>query len=145
MWQSLFNCAVNSSPPPFTTCKSVGSLGEQACVRFLAARGIEILERNWSCRYGELDFVCRKDRELIVVEVKTRLDGEHARRHLFDNITRRKRRKLALLAQIYFEKYRRRCGFEALRVDVIGVLLCPKTGLPKELRHLEAALGSEER
>ena len=122
----------------------MGNIGEDACVRFFARQGIEVLERNWSCRYGELDFVCQKGQELIVVEVKTRVDGAHAQRHVFDNITRRKKRKLALLAQMYFEKYRRRRGFEGLRIDVVGVLLCPKTGKPKELRHLEAAVGSEE-
>ena len=40
---------------------------------FLQAKGYEILERNYHCRYGEIDLIARSPEEYIVfIEVKAR-------------------------------------------------------------------------
>lgn len=49
-----------------------GADGEQLACEYLAARGVAILDRNWRCRYGELDAVCDDHGVLVGVEVKTR-------------------------------------------------------------------------
>lgn len=49
-----------------------GRLGEEAACERLSAQGYEILERNWSCPYGEIDLIARKGEVLAFVEVKTR-------------------------------------------------------------------------
>ena len=36
-------------------------------------QGWQLLERNWSCRWGELDLVLHKNNQPLVVEVKGRL------------------------------------------------------------------------
>lgn len=51
---------------------AVGKFGEQRAVEHLAAIGLEILDRNWRCRAGELDIVARDGQQLVFVEVKTR-------------------------------------------------------------------------
>ena len=64
------------------TSTELGVRGEQAAARYLAARGWEILERNWRCPYGEADIVARDvDGTIVLVEVKTRreTDGDGAR------------------------------------------------------------------
>ena len=35
----------------------IGALGEQLAVDHLRRQGLHILDRNWRCRYGELDVV----------------------------------------------------------------------------------------
>ena len=37
------------------------------------ARGLEIIDRNFRTRYGELDLVARDERYLVFCEVKTRI------------------------------------------------------------------------
>lgn len=57
-----------------TLCaRQLGELGEQYAAAWLESQGWQTLDRNWHCRYGELDIVSRDDAGIIVfVEVKTR-------------------------------------------------------------------------
>lgn len=52
---------------------------EQHALRLLLQRGWRLLDRNWRCRWGELDLVLAKPQRLLLVEVKGRrrrgLDG----------------------------------------------------------------------
>ena len=50
----------------------IGAQGEQLAVEHLRGLGWQIVERNWRCRYGELDVVAADERGLVFVEVKTR-------------------------------------------------------------------------
>ena len=53
--------------------KASGDQGEAQAARYLQARGCVILDRQWRCRFGELDIVCRSpDGVLCFVEVKRR-------------------------------------------------------------------------
>ncbi|MEB3184864.1 MAG: YraN family protein [Cyanobacteriota bacterium] len=49
-----------------------GGWAEQRALRLLRQRGWRLLDRNWRCRWGELDLVLEKPSRLLVVEVKGR-------------------------------------------------------------------------
>lgn len=49
-----------------------GQEGEELAATYLKTLGYHIYFRNFRCRYGELDIVGRRNRELVFVEVKTR-------------------------------------------------------------------------
>ena len=49
-----------------------GRGGEELAACYLRAMGYQIYFRNFRCRFGELDIVARRNRELLFVEVKTR-------------------------------------------------------------------------
>ena len=49
-----------------------GRTAEQDAERFLRARGLTLLERNYRCRVGELDLVMLDGDCLVVVEVRYR-------------------------------------------------------------------------
>ena len=51
---------------------AVGKAGEEAAVQYLRQHGYRILERNYRCRFGEIDLIARDGRMLAFVEVKTR-------------------------------------------------------------------------
>ena len=74
--------------------KDQGKLAESMALDRLRRRGWRVLNRNWSCRWGELDLVLQKDRRLLVVEVKGRTEG-HRDRNGLDAFHRNKRRRLA--------------------------------------------------
>ena len=66
-----------------------GRLGEQLTAEYLEEKGYEIVERNFKCRFGEIDIIAQNDRYLAFVEVKTRsADGLS---HPFEAITPSKR------------------------------------------------------
>ena len=52
--------------------KLLGYYGEELAAGMLYAQGYDILERNYRCRFGEADIICRNNEELFVVKVKTR-------------------------------------------------------------------------
>ncbi|NUM25784.1 MAG: YraN family protein [Candidatus Buchananbacteria bacterium] len=52
--------------------KTVGRLGEDLAANFLRDQGYTILARNYVTRRGEIDIVCKKNKTIIFVEVKTR-------------------------------------------------------------------------
>ncbi len=53
----------------------LGRAGEDAACRMLRRHGYKILQRNFSCRYGEVDIIALKAKTLVFVEVKTRSGG----------------------------------------------------------------------
>ena len=49
----------------------LGKAGEDAAAKYLEQNGYTIRDRNWRKNHLELDIVADKDKELIIVEVKT--------------------------------------------------------------------------
>lgn len=102
---------------------SVGRYGERVAERFLAARGMEVLDRNWRCRAGEVDLVLRDGDTLVICEVKARHDA--GREHPVAAVSDAKVERLHLLALLWQED--RGVRIEQVRLDVVGVLL-PRRG-----------------
>ena len=50
----------------------IGKYGEDVAERYLKQKGYKIIERDFSCRQGELDIVATNNEYLIFIEVKTR-------------------------------------------------------------------------
>lgn len=101
------------------TRTQLGALGEQLAVDHLIGLGLEILARNWRCRYGELDVIAadRAADTVVFVEVKTRTgDGFGG---LAYAVTEQKVRRLRRLAAAWLASQDRR--WAAIRIDVLGV------------------------
>lgn len=97
--------------------QQLGALGEQVAVDHLQALGWRILQRNWRCRYGELDLICADEQTAVFVEVKTRTGDafgglEHA-------VTPQKIRRIRRLAGLWLAG--QDDGWPGLRIDVVGV------------------------
>ena len=116
----------------------VGKLGEKLAAKYLKANGFKIYARNWQCRIGEIDLICIDDNELVFVEVKTRLYSLTAERHLLDNVNRKKKLKLATLANIYLKQ--KRISDRKHRFDVLGVLINPEDFSTHSFKHLVGAI-----
>ena len=57
--------------------KNVGDSGEDFAARILEESGYQIIERNYSTRYGEIDIIAFRDGVLHFIEVKTRTGMEY--------------------------------------------------------------------
>lgn len=101
------------------TRAQLGALGERLAADHLIGGGLQILDRNWRCRYGELDVVAVDPTTdtVVFVEVKTRTgDGFGG---LAYAVTERKVRRLRRLAALWLAGQHRH--WAAIRIDVIGV------------------------
>ncbi len=54
-----------------TQKRKTGDIGENIACRFLVKRGFEIVEQNYSKKWGEIDIIARKGQKLHFVEVKS--------------------------------------------------------------------------
>lgn len=54
-----------------TEKRKIGDIGENIACRFLVKRGFEIVEQNYSKKWGEIDIIARKAGKLHFVEVKS--------------------------------------------------------------------------
>ncbi len=94
-----------------------GAAAEALAARFLAARGLAVVERNYRCRGGEIDLIVRDGKTLVFVEV--RLRRNQAFGGAAESITATKRRRLRLAAQHYLGGLAREppCRFDAILLD----------------------------
>jgi putative endonuclease len=69
-----------------------GRSAELRAEQYLAAQGLVVIARNFRCRAGELDLVCRDGRVLAVVEVRARSRAGFG--GALGSITARKRRRM---------------------------------------------------
>lgn len=96
----------------------LGRQGEELAAKFLTEAGLEILERNWRCKDGEIDIVAADGNVLVVCEVKTRSGVGFG--SPLEAVTRQKARRLRRLAVLWVRERGLIC--EQIRIDVIGVL-----------------------
>lgn len=71
--------------------KSLGNWGEEQAARYLRRRGYNIIERNFSCRYGEIDIIARRGGFIVFVEVKLRKDAGFAEAREFVDWSKQRR------------------------------------------------------
>ncbi|KUI19589.1 hypothetical protein AU193_13210 [Mycobacterium sp. GA-1285] len=116
------------------TRAEIGALGEQLAVDHLQSLGLRVLERNWRCRYGELDVIAADDtsRAAVFVEVKTRTSERFG--GVEEAVTPQKVRRLRRLAGLWLAA--QETGWSQVRIDVVGVRI-GRHRTP-EIIHLEA-------
>lgn len=113
---------------------ALGRYGEELAAQHLVAAGMELLDRNWRCRHGELDLVARdRDGTVVFVEVKTRSStvfGEPA-----EAVGPVKARRVRALACRWLLEHP--SGGCPLRFDVVSVVR--QRGQAPLVRHLREA------
>ncbi|WP_280827353.1 YraN family protein [Mycobacterium sp. OTB74] len=114
------------------TRAEIGALGEQLAVDHLTSLGLNVLARNWRCRWGELDVIAADNASNIVafVEVKTRTTAEFG--GIEEAVTPEKLRRLRRLASLWLAE--QDGSWAEVRIDVIGVRL---GGRLPDLVHLK--------
>ena len=100
------------------TTTRTGQLAEDRAARFLESRGLAVLTRNFHCRGGEIDLVCREGKSLVFVEVRLRRNAAFGGAGA--SITATKQRRLILAAQHYLAAHANAdsdCRFDCILFD----------------------------
>jgi len=95
-----------------------GKQGEQMAAEYLAAKGYEILERNWRFKKNEVDIIARDGNILVFVEVKTRHENYLVEPEL--TVSKSQQRAIIKTANQYIVS--RDIDMEA-RFDIISIVL----------------------
>lgn len=116
----------------------LGDRGERAAVAFLENRGLEIVDRNWKCSYGEADVIALDGETLVFCEVKTRKATTSGIPE--EAVTPAKQRRYSRLARVYCS--RTELEYTAVRFDVIAIYAFSET--QALLRYIRGAFDAFE-
>ena len=96
--------------------KQDGDWGEALVEKYLEARGCRIVEKEWRCRFGEIDLIAEQEGTLLFVEVKLRSNLRYGMPR--ESVTAKKQEKLRSAALLYLSMH----GLDApARFDVAEV------------------------
>jgi len=98
---------------------AVGKTGEEMAIRYLLQQGYQVLERNYRCRFGEIDLIARDGSTLAFIEVKTRRSQKFG--PAAAAVTLQKQRHLVKASQVYL--IRKHKAYELCRFDVVTIEL----------------------
>ncbi len=114
--------------------QSLGQFGEEQAARYLRRRFYHVVERNFRCRFGEIDLIVRRGGILAFVEVKLRKDASHGEAREF--VTAQKQQRVRAAAELWLSQHETELQ---PRFDVVEVYAPQGERGPVEIRHIENA------
>lgn len=96
---------------------NLGQTGEDVAEIYLLKKECKIIERNFSCRQGEIDIIAKDKDEIVFIEVKTRTNKKYG--EPIDAITYYKKKHI--IKSIKYYLYIKNLENAFVRIDVIEV------------------------
>jgi len=94
-----------------------GHEGEQIACKFLKKHGYKVIEKNYTCKYGEMDIIAVEKNVLCFIEVKSRRSIEYGLPEEY--VDKRKQEKLIKTAHVY--SIAKKPNIPDRRFDVVSV------------------------
>jgi putative endonuclease len=111
-----------------------GKIGEEIAKEYLKKQGYKILEQNTRNRFGETDFVIQKNKQLILVEVRTKKGENFGSPE--QSFNKKKLKKIWFNAQSYAA---RKKWLGQYRIDAICIVLKSDNTLLR-INHYESII-----
>jgi putative endonuclease len=96
-----------------------GREGEDLACEHLKRLGIQIVQRNYRYKHGEIDIVAREERTWLFIEVKTCQTPQFGQPETW--VTSRKQKQIAKIAQAYLQQHHIEnmdCRFDVVAIDL---------------------------
>lgn len=103
----------------FMDKRNIGREKEELAARFLQSQGVKIMERNFSCRLGEVDLIGWDSDYLVFFEVKYRKDTKAG--YPQEAVSKYKKRKISLVSG-YYRMLKNYGDNIPVRFDVVSIL-----------------------
>ncbi len=105
---------------PRVDTQAIGQQGEDQALQHLLQQGLSLLERNFRCKYGEIDLIMRQTKpveQLVFVEVRLRASMQYGGASA--SVTPAKQQRLLRTARWYLQRYSLppRCRFDLLAIQ----------------------------
>ena len=99
--------------------QELGKFGEDIAVKYLISKNYLIINRNFSCRQGEIDIIAKDKHQIVFIEVKTRTSLTYGKP--VEAVDKNKVKHIYGVAMYYLYLYNLENCF--VRFDVIEVYL----------------------
>ncbi len=99
--------------------KTLGAFGEKLAAEYLSGCGYRVLDRNFSCRAGEIDIIAMQEDTVAFVEVKTRSSARYGLPS--EAVSAAKQRRMVKTALYYLQKNKLldyMCRFDIIEITV---------------------------
>ena len=83
--------------------KQDGDWGEALVEKYLSERGCRIVDREWRCRFGEIDIIASDRHYVVVVEVKLRASDRFVRAGAY--VTPAKQARIRTAASLWLAEH----------------------------------------
>ena len=83
--------------------KQDGDWGEALVEKYLSERGCRIVEREWRCRFGEIDIIAADRHYVVFVEVKLRASDRFVRAGAY--VTTAKQARIRTAASLWLAEH----------------------------------------
>lgn len=93
-----------------------GERSEHLAHQYLIKQGLHLIEKNYRCKYGELDLIMRDGETLVIVEVRFRKSNKYGSAE--ESITQIKQSRIIATTQHYLHLTK---SNSAIRFDVIAM------------------------
>ena len=100
------------------TTRELGEYTESLACEYLEKKGFKLLERNFNCRFGEIDLIMQHSDNLVFVEVRYRRSNDFGSGA--ESITTSKQSKLIKTASAYLQRHAKLNKYPA-RFDVVSI------------------------
>lgn len=101
------------------TNKEIGNLGENIAKDYLEKNNYRIISTNFMCKQGEIDIVAVDKKEIVFIEVKTRLNQNFG--YAVDAVDEQKEKHIKRATQYFV--YKNKIESLSIRFDIIEVYL----------------------
>jgi putative endonuclease len=101
-----------------TTTREQGQYTESLACQYLEDKGLKLLQRNFHCRFGEIDLIMQHSDSLVFVEVRYRCNTDFGSGA--ESITASKQSKLIKTASAYLQQHAKLSKYPA-RFDVVSI------------------------
>lgn len=98
--------------------KDLGQHGEELALKKLIGLGYKVLDKNFTCKIGEIDLIAKDKDALVFIEVRSKSNKEYGVPQ--ETVNHKKQQKIRRVAEYYLIKNNLQDVY--CRFDVIGIL-----------------------
>ena len=98
--------------------RTKGNLGEDLAVKYLKKHGYKIVERNYTCQFGEIDIIAKHNGFYVFLEVKSRATADFGLPRYAVNV----RKQQTIIACAKWWLARNQLMGSAARFDVVEIV-----------------------
>ncbi len=99
-----------------TSKQRIGDAAEQRALLHLQTQGLQLVQRSFLCKGGEIDLIMRDGRHLVFVEVRKRSSKKFG--GALASVTSSKQKRLVHAAQVYLQNMK---PVPACRFDLVAI------------------------
>jgi len=98
-----------------------GQWAELKALEYLQNKGLLLVEKNFNCRYGEIDLILKDQQTLVFTEVRYRTGNTHVT--ALESVDSRKQQHIIRTAQYFLQRHPQHamcfCRFDVLAIDEV--------------------------